>query len=332
MSDAKFNEDGLAFETGYQAAMNEIILPGLKALRQDSMVPGWQNRELFCSRYDAENPRGTVLMVHGFTECGDKFSELIWSLLRNHWSVVAYDQRGHGRSWREPNTSDSSVVYVEHFSDYVRDLEAVCARVLSGMPKPWMVFSHSMGGAVTAWYLELHDGETFDRAVFCAPMIACHRGGVPLGASFLITGGAQALHRGKKRMFFSRPYTFPDDFETSCTNSRARFDWYEQLRAERPELQTNGPSYQWTLNALSVTHQLLGQGRPEAVSIPVLLYTAEKDTSVLPDAQKQFIARVPHGVRKDVPGSRHEIYRCVDSVLHPWWHEVLSFLSGQDIR
>ncbi len=331
MNDVKLNEDALAFAEGYADTMNGVILPYLKEIRKDTTVTGWKKKPLFCSRFDAENPRGTVLVLHGFTECGDKFSELIYSLLQNHWSVVAYDQRGHGLSWRDTKIRDQSLVHVNRFSDYIHDLEAVCAQVLSDMPKPWMLFAHSMGGAVAARYLELHNGETFDRAVLCAPMIACNRGGIPYSVSLVVTGGAGLMGQSKKRAFISRPYSGPDAFETSCSNCRERFDWYENLRAARPELQTNGPSYGWTMNALGITQVLLGPGQPEKITIPLLLYTAEHDSQVLPSAQKRFMNRVRNGIRKDVPGSRHEIYRSVDRVFFPWWHEILSFLAGEKI-
>ena len=66
----------------------------------------------------------------------------------------------------------------------------------------------------------------------------------------------------------------------------------------------------------------------EKISCPVRLYSAEQDSIVMPEAQQAFIARVRNGVRTQVRGSRHEIYRSDDQVLFPWWHEILTFLSG----
>ncbi len=328
MNNIMLNEDALVYSDGYAETMNGFILPALQKVRKDLTVTGWEEKPLFCSRYDAENPRGTVMMLHGFTECGDKFSELIYSLLRNRWSVVTYDQRGHGRSWRDTSLRDASLVHVNKFSDYIHDLEAVCTQVLSGMPKPWMIFAHSMGGAVTAGYLELHNGETFEKAALCAPMIACSRGGIPYSVSIMVMGGARTVGKSKNRIFTSKPYAGKtEQFEASNCTSRERFEWYEDFRAAREELHTNGPSYQWTLNALTVTRRLLRRGEPEKITIPVRLYTAENDQSVLPNAQKKFISRVKYGIRKDVPGSRHEIYRSADQVLFPWWHEILTFFA-----
>ena len=66
----------------------------------------------------------------------------------------------------------------------------------------------------------------------------------------------------------------------------------------------------------------------ERVRCPVLLFSAETDHSVRPEAQSQFISRVENGRLIPVHHSRHEIFRSTDDVLYPWWHEVLEFLQG----
>ena len=58
------------------------------------------------------------------------------SLLKNGYSVLAYDQRGHGRSWRAENIPDISVTHVDHFSDYVDDLQTVCQSFRAKLPAP----------------------------------------------------------------------------------------------------------------------------------------------------------------------------------------------------
>ena len=320
----RLNADGLICSADYAGTMNEVVLPYLEAHGRKTTVKGYQDRPLACVQYTAEQPRGTVLVLHGFTENAFKFSEISHSLLLNGYSVLAYDQRGHGFSWRS-QTEDYSLTHVDDFQEYVRDLEIVCDRLLKGMPKPWYLFSHSMGGAVSAFYLEAHDG-VFRKAAFCAPMIAPNMG-MPLPAAAVLLNGVKLLGKGKKRAFVSKPYSGPEDFDTSCATSRERFDWYDGIKAAHREYWNNGPTYGWTLEAMNVTKELLKPGAPEKITIPVRLYTAEVDSSVLPGPQEAFIARVKNGKRALVKGSRHEIYRSTDAVLFPWWHEILEFFN-----
>ncbi len=321
----QFNEDHLIAQQNYQEAMDQEILPWLQAREQVTTLPGFEGRPLYCVRYDAERPQGTVVIVHGFTENALKYAELIYSLLQKGFSVLAYDQRGHGRSWRAEGIPDGSVTHVDHFSDYVEDLKSVCDDLLSNMPKPWLLFSHSMGGAVSTFYLEDHP-ETFSAAVLCAPMIAPNLSGLPPAAAALISSAAISLQKARKNPPFMKPYAGPEDFATSCATDPARFAWYDAIKASHPEFQNSVPSWQWIREAVRVTKQLLAEGRPEGIACPVLLSTADEDSSVLPEPQKALIERIPHGERIFVKGSRHEIYRSANEVLFPWWHRMLAFL------
>ena len=322
----RFNPDGLALSENYQDTMDTAVFPAINARRTNLTVDGAGGRPLFVSRFDADAPRGTAVLVHGFTENAEKFAELVHSLLSQDWSVVAYDQRGHGRSWRAEGLAEISLTHVDHFGEYVEDLSRVVAEALSPMPRPWVLFAHSMGGAVSSLFLEENHG-VFDRAALCAPMIAPNLGGIPAPLGKVICGVPKLLGRGKKRMFVSKPYVYPEAFETSCATGRERFDWYENLRRDHPEFTNNGPSYGWTLEAIGVTKRILAPGAAEKIDIPVRLYTAENDGSVLPEPQRQFIARLKDGRRTLVPGSKHEIYRSADGVLFPWWHEILAFFA-----
>ena len=72
---------------------------------------------------------------------------------------------------------------------------------------------------------------------------------------------------------------------------------------------------------------VLAPGAVERIDIPVWLFTAEDDHSVMPDAQKAFAARLRRGRRTLTPGSKHEIYRSQDEVLFPWWRGILEFFD-----
>ena len=187
MSEHAFNPDGLALSADYARTMNEAVLPRIAACRRDETIAGDGGKPLFTSRFDAEAPAGadrpvgTVVIVHGFTENTEKYAEIIHSLLRCGWSVLAYDQRGHGRSWRKPGVTDLSLTHVDRFEDYAEDMRVIADRLLMSMPAPRMLFCHSMGGAVSAMYLE-NDPCPFERAVFSSPMIAPNVGGFPVGA------------------------------------------------------------------------------------------------------------------------------------------------------
>ncbi|MBR0219076.1 MAG: alpha/beta hydrolase [Clostridia bacterium] len=325
--DERFNQDGLVLSAHYAETMENDVLPFLKAREKRCTVQGLGGNPLFCVTYDADAPKGTVLVLHGFTECAEKFSELMYSLVQNGFSVVAYDQRGHGRSWRDDAAKkDVSLTHVSDFNEYEQDLAGVCDAVLKKMPKPWMIFAHSMGGAVTSLFLERHS-DVFSRAALCAPMIAAILGNIPGPVVNAMCRCFKLFGMGGKRVFISKPYDGPEDFHTGFATSRERFDWFDKVKHDHKEYWNNGPSYSWTLEAIKVTKWLLAPCAPEKIACPVKLYTAEDDACVYPEPQKQFIHRVKQGEWAFVQGAKHEIYRSTDDVLFPWWHDVLTFLK-----
>jgi len=316
---------GLVREEGYADTMTDKVLPALEAIRVEKRVPAGRG-ELYSAFYPCGGAQGTVVIVHGFTSTEAKYAELICSLNRNGWAVLAYDQRGHGRSWRPARGNDLSLTHVDRFEDYVDDLDAVLSAWRKDMPEPWVLFSHSMGGAVSGLYLQAH-AQTFRRAVLSSPMIAPSTAGVPAWATLAVCRCAALLGRRDRRMFISKPYAGPEDFATSCTTSRARFEWYEGIKARNPALTNNGPTYGWTEEAVRVTKKLLAKGAVEKLTLPVRVYSAGLDTVVLIPPQKAFVDRLPQGELVTVAGAKHEIFRSVDSVMVPWWESVLAFLS-----
>lgn len=320
------NEDYLIRSSSYSEVMNGTVLPWLQEREQVSIISGYEERPLYCVSYEAENPAGTVLIVHGFTENAFKYAELIWSLLHLHFSVVAYDQRGHGRSWRDVSVPSPSVTHVDHFSEYVQDMKIVCDMYTPHSSQPFLVFAHSMGGAVASLFLEQYP-DIFSAAVLSSPMIAPNTGGLPVPVASLIGACAKLLGRQKQNPFFMKPYSGPEDFASSCATDAGRFSWYDKIKASRTDFQNSVPSWQWSYEAVHVTGQILAPGAPERIACPVLLCAADTDTSVLPGPQKAFIERVPGGRYVFVDGSRHEIFRSVNKVLFPWWHEVVGFYS-----
>ncbi len=324
--ESRFNEDWLAFSSSYSRTMEEAVLPWLREHEQDRRIPGGDGKELFCSWFTADHPIGTVLVMHGFTENAFKYSELIFSLLHAGLNVCAYDQRGHGRSWRDGRIDDLSLTHVADFNEYVADMECVCDTFLRDTTLPRLLFCHSMAGAVGGLFLERHPG-FFSKALFSSPMIAADRGHVPFFLVKALCRCAKWTGHGKDRIFISKPYGGPEDFATACATGRERFDWYDAIKAAHPEFTNNGSTYDWTLQSMRVSQMLLWPGRVEKIDADVLVYSAAQDTVVLPRAQRMFVRRLKRGRLRVVEGAKHEIYRSSDDVLFPWWHEALAFLT-----
>jgi len=86
-----------------------------------------------------------LLLLHGFTNRWQTYLPFLPSLTKN-WQVLAFDQRGHGRSARIPDG-----VYTA--AEFYADAEAVLTHINNG---PVVLLGHSMGGSMALYLAQDH--------------------------------------------------------------------------------------------------------------------------------------------------------------------------------
>lgn len=316
-------------EKNYEKMMRTVVEPGLAAMREDVELPvsGGTLRVEVYNRYDAKR---AVVIVHGYTECAEKYRELCWYFVSEGYSVFVYDQRGHGKSLRE--VEDLSVTHVDCFDRYIEDLALLMEQVVRPRmgDAPVYLYAHSMGGAVAARMLMEHP-DWFCRAVLNAPMIKCVTGGVPSWIAESIVRLECLLGRGKKRAIVGKPFDPErETFEGSHSTSRARFDYFQKKRISTPHYQNCAPTNRWLCEAIAVTRTLLDPQKAAQIKTPVLLVQAGLDSIVCLPEQEQFVALVPGAKLLRLDDAKHEIYCGHDDVLQRYLEAVLSFFDGED--
>jgi alpha-beta hydrolase superfamily lysophospholipase len=91
-------------------------------------------------------PKAAVVVVHGLKDHSDRYDGFAQVLVEHGYAVHAFDLRGHG-------DSAGDRVWVDHFDDYLDDVETVMGRVREREgTRPVFLFGHSMGGAIVTLY------------------------------------------------------------------------------------------------------------------------------------------------------------------------------------
>ena len=99
-------------------------------------------------RWDAEEPVGLVVIVHGLGDHAGRYELVAGSLVTRGLSVFAYDQRGHGRSQGIRGHAAS-------FDQLISDLDhAIGLATSDGEELPVFLWGHSMGGLLVIRYLQ----------------------------------------------------------------------------------------------------------------------------------------------------------------------------------
>ena len=319
----------LISEEHYKEEMNTLVLPDLDRRRTGGYFARKSGEELWYERFLADSPRGALVLVHGFTEGIDKFRETVWYFLQAGYHVWLLQQREHGKSYR--SQANPEVVAIPDYRDLVKDLHAFVNGVVKKDPAaknlPRVLFAHSMGGGVGACVLEQYPDD-FEKAVLSSPMMEISAGSIPMWAAAAFAGVKKALGRGTDPMPGSKPFSETPDFENSCTNSRARYDYWFDVQKARREYQTCMLAVCTASQFLRLTRSVTDPKNTSAVKAEVLLLQAGKDNMVCPGGQETFIEGIGgHGRMVRFPEAKHEIYACTNDILEPYWKEILDFLE-----
>lgn len=90
-----------------------------------------------------ENPKASVLIVHGYAEHSGRYADVAIHLAQQGFAVYTCDLLGHGHSAGDPG-------FVTSFSQYLTDLEIFLAAVRGESAQPLFLLGHSMGGTIAA--------------------------------------------------------------------------------------------------------------------------------------------------------------------------------------
>jgi alpha-beta hydrolase superfamily lysophospholipase len=114
-----------------------------------------------------ENARGTVFLVHGYTDHLGLYGALIRHLLGMGYSVAGFDLPGHG-------LSSGELASITSFSHYDRALEDYMGLCAGHLPEPWYVIGHSTGAAAVMSLMLRDPAHAFKKAVLLAPLVRPH--------------------------------------------------------------------------------------------------------------------------------------------------------------
>jgi acylglycerol lipase len=97
--------------------------------------------------------RGVVVIVHGFNSHSGHYLWVAEQLVANGLAVYALDLRGRGHS-------DGERFFVEHFGEYLSDVEGMLAIAKTREPGlPVFILGHSAGGVISSVFTLEHQAE-----------------------------------------------------------------------------------------------------------------------------------------------------------------------------
>jgi lysophospholipase len=249
--------------------------------------------------------RGGVVLSPGRTEPIEKYFEVIGELQARGFWVLAHDWRGQGLSHRL--LGDRLKGHADGHGEFLGDFRRLLDWAGPELPRPWISFSHSMGGALVAMALAAGE-QRLSAAFMSAPMMglaAARR--LPLKAARLVAGAM--IRAGRSEAFVYEGYDpMLGPFERNIlTHDAGRYERYRaQLRA-CPDLALGGVTWGWLAFALDCAAELARPSAARAAGLPLTVVCAGEDHLVLNAPARRYAERAPEGRYVEVAGAYHEI-------------------------
>ncbi len=315
-------------EEGYAEAMETVVEPYLAERMRTGYCEREKGKRIFYARCLSDQPKGVVIISHGYTETIEKYKENIYYFLCGGYHVFMPEHCGHGRSYRmRSDADDLSLVHVEDYIRYVDDLLYVSRMAAAEFPGlPVLLYGHSMGGGIAAAAAARAPG-FFDRLILSSPMIRPSSAPVPWPLACAIAKVFCAVGKEEQYVMGNHAYSGPEPFAGSAAVSEARFNYYREKRSREPLFQMSAVSYGWLWQAARLNRYLQRKAW-RGITCPVLVFQAECETYVSRIEQERFVRKLSRRMKGKaklvrVRGVKHEIFNAGARVLERYWYKVL---------
>ena len=275
--------------------------------------------------WQPEVARGTVLLFPGRTEYIEKYGEVAGELAARGLATIAVDWRGQGLSDRL--TENRLVGHVDLFQDYQKDVGAmVRAAKELGLPRPFFLLAHSMGGAIGL--RAVIEGLSVRAAAFSGPMWGIQMAPHLRRLAWALTRVMPRLGRGVSLPPGTKldPYPVTEPFENNMLTTDP--DMYAMMRDQvtaHPELGLGGPSYLWLGEALAETTHLAGRAAP---NLPCVTFVGSNERIVDMIRIEDRMRSWSGGRLEVIPAGEHEVLLEQEHLRRPIFDAVGKLFLG----
>ncbi len=310
----------------YEKYMKEEIHPWLSTCVHARDLYSKDDTRLRLYEARHTESKASIIMVHGFCEFFGKHYENAYRFYQAGYSVYFLELRGHGDSEHNPLYEDQRVG-VRSFSDYTNDLNAAVQYVKEQTDEDLYLFAHSMGGLVSALYLE-ENPKVFRCAVLSSPMLKMNYGPIPNGVVGLMKAYSDVVGNDDDYAPGQAPFDGVWNLEGSSAMDQDRYNHQFSMRLENERYQTYGGTWGWVKASRVASSHALEHAAD--IRIPVLVLQAGADTMVDNEGQNRFVKDVSFASIIKYPGSKHELFNATDEIREKWYRDVLSYFSCFD--
>lgn len=275
--------------------------------------------------------KGTVIILHGRAEYIEKLYETTANLRENGFDVLTFDWRGQGGSDRM--IKDHRKGFVEHFDQYVTDLDTIITEVaLPDCRGPFYILAHSTGSLVALLAAPLF-ANRIRRMVLTAPMLKLGSLPLPQASIKWVTGAMHVLGLGETYMAGGAT---PDENRAfrgnRLTGDLKRFQRNSQFASDFRDTTIGGPTASWIFAATRAMDLANNSDFYSQITIPTLLVCAGNDKVVDNEAAEHLGRRLRSGSCLVIAGAKHEMLQERDKIREQLLAAFYAFIPGSEAK
>ncbi len=250
--------------------------------------------QLYGEWFSVAAPRAAAVILHGYSEHGGRYQEVIALLAKHKIAVLTFDLRGHGKA-------DGPRGYVGDFSQYIEDLEAAISQLRSRSTAPLFIIAHSNGALIALRYL-------CDPRIPKAPARAAIFSAPFLELEIPVPRATRVFAKIASKLIPS--LTVPTKLRVDLLTQ----DPAQQNRRRTDALCHEVVSAQWfdaAIRAQKYVHTMIHH-----LSLPTLWLVPDADQIAKPQTSIALCQRIPAPTQLRVlSGMRHEVFHELDRAL-----------------
>jgi lysophospholipase len=269
--------------------------------------------------------RGTVIILHGRSECIEKYFETARDMAARGFTVATFDWRGQGASSRV--LRDAARGHIGSFDHYVADFENFFETVL--LPDcrgPFYVLAHSTG-ALIALLAAPSMSNRIHRMVLASPLLDIPMTRLQRLTARIVANTLRSIGLGRTYML-SGPYQAKPFENNPVTSDATRYQRQCEILEQAPELALGGPTASWIIAAAKAINRVNRPEFIEKIRIPMLIVAAGADRIVSTPAIERYALQLRNTTLLTIDGSRHEILQEADFYREQFLAAFDAFIPG----
>ena len=271
-----------------------------------------------------------IVISQGRNQSVLSYKELAYDLHLQGYDIFLIDHRGQGFS--ERFGGDKHRGYVRDFQDYVDDFnQYVNSLNLDKKYQQRYLLSHSMGGTISALYLQQYK-HPFQASAFFSPMLAINLGALPTFLAKIITySSAEVCSWFADKACYApggKGYIKREFAGNPLTHSETRFYSSQHGFLTHPHTQLGDATMRWVATSISATQQAIKNA--DKINIPIIMMQAGDDSIVTREGQNMLsnnVKKCKSSQFLTIKGAKHEILLERDEYRLTALNHTLQFFS-----